>query len=108
MGYACRRITRVEFLRLLRLSGKAKRIEQSAKGKNGDFLLHVFPALSTRHSTLDNRPSHLITRFARERNSGESVSPICLAAFKLTTNSNLVACCTGKSAGFAPFKILST
>ena len=51
---------------------------------------------------------HLITLFARERNSGESVSPICFAAFKLITNSNFVACCTGKSAGLAPFKILST
>ena len=28
--------------------------------------------------------------------------------FKLITNSNFVACCTGKSAGLAPFKILST
>ena len=27
---------------------------------------------------------------------------------KLITNSNFVACCTGKSAGLAPFKILST
>jgi hypothetical protein len=40
---------------------------------------------------------HLITLFARERNSGESVSPICFAAFKLITNSNFVGCCTGKS-----------
>ena len=51
---------------------------------------------------------HLMTLFARARKSGESVSPICFAAFKLMTNSNFVACCTGKSAGLAPFKILST
>ena len=51
---------------------------------------------------------HLITLFARERNSGESVRPICFAAFKLITNSNFVACCTGRSAGFAPLRILST
>ena len=51
---------------------------------------------------------HLITLFARERNSGESVRPICFAAFKLITNSNFVGCCTGRSAGLAPFKILST
>jgi hypothetical protein len=54
------------------------------------------------------RQIYLMTLFARERNSGESVSPICFAAFKLMTNSNLVACCTGKSAGLVPFKILST
>ena len=60
--------------------------------------------------TIENPKSkiHFMTRFARERNSGESVSPICFAAFKLMTNSNFVACCTGKSAGLAPFKILST
>src|SRR5262245_60039460 len=52
--------------------------------------------------------AYLITWFARARNSGESVSPICFAAFKLITNSNFVGCCTGKSAGLAPFKILST
>ena len=27
---------------------------------------------------------------------------------EVMTNSNFVACCTGKSAGLAPFKILST
>ena len=54
------------------------------------------------------RQIYLMTLFARERNSGESVSPICFAAFKLMTNSNFVACCTGRSAGLAPFKILST
>src|SRR4030095_2324328 len=51
---------------------------------------------------------HLITLFARERNSGASVRPICFAAFKLITNSNCVACCTGKAGGLVPFKILST
>src|SRR5207249_7005394 len=43
-----------------------------------------------------------MTLFARASRSGEIVSPICFAAFKLTTNSNFVACCTGKSAGLAP------
>src|SRR5262249_39108060 len=54
------------------------------------FLLIAFPA-----------DCHLVTWFARARNSGESVRPICLAAFRLITNSNFVACCTGKSAGLA-------
>src|SRR5262249_23230308 len=106
MGYACRRITRVEFLRLLRLSGKAKRIEQSAKGKNGDFLLHVFPALSTRHSTLT--PSHLITLSPRARTFAAIVRPIRLAALRLIINSNFIGCSTGRSAGLRPLRILST
>src|SRR5258705_145886 len=37
-----------------------------------------------------------------------TVRRICFAAFKLITNSNFVACCTGKSSGLAPFNILST
>ena len=36
------------------------------------------------------------------------VTPICFAVFKLITNSNLIGCCTGRSAGLAPFRILST
>ena len=31
-----------------------------------------------------------------------------LAVLRLTTSSNLVGCCTGKSEGLKPFKILST
>ena len=34
--------------------------------------------------------------------------PSALAVFKLITSSNLVGCSTGRSAGFAPLKILST
>src|ERR1051325_5897191 len=36
------------------------------------------------------------------------VSPICFAALRLTMNSNFCGCATGRSAGLAPFKILST
>src|SRR4051812_47150536 len=35
-------------------------------------------------------------------------SPIALAVVRLMTRSNLVGCSTGRSAGFAPRKILST
>src|SRR5262249_37474376 len=39
---------------------------------------------------------------------GGIVSPIRLAVLRLTTNSNVFGCSTGRSAGFRPFKILST
>src|SRR5262249_2287239 len=95
------------FLRLLRLGGQAKRIEQGAKSKDCDFPLHVFPC--SLHSTLLTRPSfHLMTLSALASTFGGIVRPICFAAFKLITNSNFVGCSTGRSAGFAPFKILST
>src|ERR1051325_6059803 len=52
--------------------------------------------------------SHRITLSARASTLGGIVRPICLAAFNLITNSNLVGCSTGNSAGFIPFAILST
>ena len=51
---------------------------------------------------------HLISLFARASTSGGIVRPICLAVFRLITSSNFVGCSTGRSAGLAPFRILST
>ena len=45
-----------------------------------------------------------MTLCARTNKFGGIVRPICLAAFKLITNSNLVGCSTGISAGFVPFE----
>ena len=39
---------------------------------------------------------------------GGNVRPSALAARMFTTNSNFVGCSTGRSAGLAPFRILST
>jgi hypothetical protein len=49
-----------------------------------------------------------MTWSARSSNDCGIVSPSALAVFKLMTNSNLVGCSTGRSAGFAPLRILST
>src|SRR5712692_3466369 len=46
-------------------------------------------------------------RLAR-RATGGIVRPMALAVLLLITNSNVVGCSTGRSPGFAPFKILST
>src|SRR5262250_3963505 len=53
-------------------------------------------------------PHHSITSSARASSVGGTSKPKALAVFRLTTNSNLVPCCTGRSAGFAPLRILST
>src|SRR5262249_32498017 len=53
-------------------------------------------------------PSHSITSSAAMRIEGGTVSPSDLAVFTLTSSSNLVACTTGRSAGFSPFKIRPT
>src|SRR5262249_11650952 len=52
--------------------------------------------------------AHSITSSAISRISRVIVRPSGLAALRLMTNSNLVGCSTGKSAGLAPLRILST
>src|SRR5262245_19081613 len=49
-----------------------------------------------------------MTWSARSSTDGWIVKPIALAVLRLMTNSNLVGCSTGKSAGLAPFRTLST
>ena len=46
---------------------------------------------------------HSITLLARTKTVCGIVSPSALAGFMLITSSNFVGCCTGKSAGTAPF-----
>jgi len=43
-----------------------------------------------------------ITSSARASSVGGTVMPSALAALRLIRKSNLVACCTGRSAGFSP------
>ena len=49
-----------------------------------------------------------ITSSARASSVGGSVSPSALAVLRLITSSYLEACSTGRSAGLAPLRILST
>src|SRR5437870_4044575 len=55
------------------------------------FVLFYLMILSARASTFDG-----------------IVRPICLAVLRLITNSNFIGCSTGRSAGLAPLRILST
>ena len=72
-----------------------KSTARNAEGRNLRFLLLL-------------RACHLSTLSALASTFGGIVRPISFAAFKLIINSNLVGCSTGRSAGFAPFRILST
>src|SRR5712691_554009 len=51
---------------------------------------------------------HWSTSSAWKRSVGGIGRPRALAVFRLITSSNLVGCSTGRSAGFVPFRILST
>src|SRR5437868_8070591 len=53
-------------------------------------------------------PNHSITSSARTSNAVGNVSPSVLAVLRLMINSTLVTCCTGRSAGFSPLRILPT
>src|SRR5205823_8396014 len=48
-----------------------------------------------------------MTSSARATIIGGIVKPRAFAAVRLTTNSNVAACCTGSSPGDAPFKIFA-
>jgi hypothetical protein len=52
--------------------------------------------------------SYSITSSARASSVCGTVRPSAFAVVRLITRSNLVGCSTGRSAGFAPRRILST
>jgi hypothetical protein len=62
----------------------------------------------TRTSKESAPPDHWMTSSARASRDGGIVSPRALAVLRLMTSSNFVGCSTGRSAGLAPFRILST
>ena len=51
---------------------------------------------------------HSITSSARASSEGGTPRPSAFAVLRLMTSSNLVGCSIGRSAGLAPFRILST
>src|SRR5262249_60191825 len=51
---------------------------------------------------------HSMTRSARSSRDGGIVKPRAFAVLRLMITSNFVGCSMGRSAGLAPFKILST
>src|SRR5215475_8724022 len=69
--------------------------------------LFLAPHLDTSYPS-DHFTHYRITLSALASTFGGIVRPICLAVFRLITNSNFVGCSTGRSVGLAPFKILST
>ena len=52
--------------------------------------------------------AYLITLSARYSTDCGIFNPICVAAFRLMTNSKFFGCSTGRLTGLAPFRILST
>ena len=65
------------------------------------FHSYIFCILGLEPRPQFNRIQFTITRSARINTFGGIVSPICLAALRLTMNSNLMGCSTGRSPGLA-------
>ena len=106
-----------DFRRLLRLGADRKVASRQQRSSqttilNSQLILFLVSNDQIRfdcRSSLDRLESdYLITLSARASTFGGIVRPICLAAFRLMINSNFVGCSTGRSAGLAPFRILST
>ncbi len=58
------------------------------------------------HDVLEEEPApHSITSSARDRIDGGMARPRALAVLRLMTNSNVVGCRAGRSAGLAPLRI---
>src|SRR5207247_10902662 len=53
----------------------------------------------------ERAPLHSITSSAMASSPGGKLRPNALAVLRLITNSNLLDCMTGKSAGFSPLRI---
>ena len=83
--------TNTEYLSLLRIDSERRGEEASRKCADETSPVH-----------------YSITWSARPSTDGGIVSPNALAVLRLITNSNLVGCSTGRSAGLAPLRILST
>jgi hypothetical protein len=76
--------------------------------RRGGVLLRPRPCSLVDHPTsCPCSRLYWITSSAWKRICGGMVRPRAFAVFKLMTSSNFMGCSTGRSAGFAPFKILS-
>src|SRR5262249_49133299 len=60
------------------------------------------------HGSREGATVHSITRSARSSTDGGMVRPRAFAVLRLITSSYFVGCSTGRSAGLAPLRILST
>src|SRR5438128_5200000 len=93
----------VIFLRLLCLGGQTHRKKQSAKSDAKEFAFCTIAYCLAARACF-----HLITLSARKRTDSGIVRLRAFAVFRLITSSNFVGLSTGKSAGLAPLRILST
>jgi len=84
------------------------RCEMRRRSGASRFSLIRLPATNAAEQRNEIAAFHSITSSARASSVGGISRPSALAVFRLTTNSNFTACWTGRSDGFAPFRIFPT
>ena len=105
LGILCEGLSSAAALDAETLSAKSTAL----RAKTAMFFLHrSFLLMFSSFNCLLFALVHLMTLSALASTFGGIVRPICFAAFRLITNSNFIGCSTGRSAGLAPFRILST
>src|SRR5262249_52989962 len=87
-------------------------LRPDATGDGANDEVHSGPGQEVREmrgSRLNDpyRARHWITWSARANMEGRTVRPRALAVLRLMASSYFVGCSTGRSAGLAPFRILS-
>ena len=93
--------------------GYATRLNRAIDGRGTFTLLDTQPVVRPGPRVMCAFPqgaphAYWITSVAWNRSIGGMVIPRALAVLRLMTNSNCMACSTGRSAGFTPRRILST
>src|SRR6266446_6622179 len=83
-------------------------VAQDARYKDGPVAIELVFRRRAAEQCDELAPFHSITSSARVSSVGGTSRPSALAVLRLMTISNFVGRSTGKSAGFAPFRILST
>src|SRR5262249_19011577 len=90
---------------------RSRQLVQNAKPINSTWLLRARlerPRGRATEQRDELAASHSITLSARSSTPVGNSMPIALAVLRLTISSNLAACSTGRSAGFAPLRIFAT
>lgn len=79
----------------------------SKRGCAVHYLIFAKDQLRT-HAAQQKEDRYSTTSSARACIDGGTLMPSALAVLRFITRSNLVGCCTGRSAGFAPSRIFAT
>src|SRR4051794_4916585 len=93
--------------KVLIIGSNATRIETQGGGwgATGQYLQGSKVAASGRTHFTAATTRYSMTSSARPSSATGTSTPSALAVLRLITSSTLVTCCTGRSAGFSPFRI---